>query len=211
MARTFAELAFTQNVKRMQEKMGSRMSYARREARAAQGNLPHTLGPREEAFIAQRDSFYLATVSETGWPYVQHRGGLAGFLRVIDDKSIGFADLSGNRQYVSVGNLASDDRVSLFLMDYPNRVRLKLLGRARVIGQDDAKTLDRLTMPEHRSVVERGVVIRIEAFDWNCPQYITQRFTLDEMDAATAPLRQRIAQLEAAMAAQSERAGRWAS
>ena len=162
MAHTFAEIAFTPNVKRMQEKMGSRTSYARREARAAQGDLPNTLGPREAAFIAERDSFYLATVSETGWPYVQHRGGMTGFLHVIDEKSIGYADLSGNRQYVSVGNLENNDRVALILMDYPNRVRLKLLGRARIIGKDDAKTLDRLTMPQHRSVVERGIVIQID-------------------------------------------------
>jgi predicted pyridoxine 5'-phosphate oxidase superfamily flavin-nucleotide-binding protein len=157
----------------------------------------HELGPSEAAFIGLRDSFYMASVGETGWPYVQHRGGPAGFVRVLDDKTIGFADFRGNRQYVSVGNLMRDDRVSLLFMDYPNRARLKLLGRVSLIGAEQREILDRLAVPDYRARVERGFLVRVDAFDWNCPQHITQRFTLAEIEAATAPLRQRIAQLEA--------------
>ncbi|MBU1212787.1 MAG: pyridoxamine 5'-phosphate oxidase family protein [Alphaproteobacteria bacterium] len=134
MGHKFAEIAFTDTVKSVQQAMGSRSGYARREGGDVDFNV--RLGPSEAQFIAERDSFYMATVSETGWPYVQHRGGPKGFLRVLDEKTLGFADFSGNRQYVSVGNLKTDDRVSLFLMDYPNRTRLKVLGRARVVGAD---------------------------------------------------------------------------
>ncbi len=193
MGHKFAELAFTPNVKAVQEQNGSRRSYAQMEA----GEDHHdVLGPNEAAFIAARDSFYMATVSETGWPYIQHRGGPAGFVRTLDDKTIGFADFRGNRQYVSVGNLQSDNRVSLFLMDYPNRARLKILGRARIAGADDRGILERLSMPDYKAQVERGILISVEAFDWNCPQHITPRFTLAEIEEATAPLRQRIAELE---------------
>ena len=130
MGHKFAEIAFTPTVKKAQEHSGSRRSYARLE----DGDAHHdNLGSREMAFIADRDSFYMATVSETGWPYIQHRGGPPGFVRILDEKTIGFADFAGNRQYVSVGNLQSDDRVSLFFMDYPNQTRLKLLGRVRLI------------------------------------------------------------------------------
>ncbi len=192
MGHKFAEIAFTPSVKRVQERMGSRRSYLRLE----QGDAHHdVLGPNEAAFIAERDSFYMATVSETGWPYIQHRGGPPGFIRVLDEKTIGFADFRGNRQYVSVGNLDNDDRVSLILVDYPNRARLKILGRARPVGLDDKDTLEELSIPGYRAVVERGFVIRIEAFDWNCSQHITPRFTLSEIDNATASLHQRIAGL----------------
>jgi hypothetical protein len=185
MGHKFAEIAFTPNVKRLQESKGSRRSYARLE----QGEASHdVLGPDEAGYIAARNSFYMATVSETGWPYIQHRGGPAGFLRVLDGKTIGFADFRGNRQYVSVGNLASDDRVSLILMDYPNRLRLKILGRARLIGLEDRDMLERLTLPDYKAAVERGVIIAIAAFDWNCPQHITPRYTRAEIEAATAPL-----------------------
>ncbi len=192
MGHKFAEIAFTPNVKRVQETMGSRRSYRRLE----QGDAHHdVLGPNEAAFIAERDSFYMATVGETGWPYIQHRGGPPGFIRVLDDKTIGFADFRGNRQYVSVGNLNNDDRVSLILVDYPNRARLKILGRARLVGLDDKDIIEELSIPGYRAVVERGFVIHIEAFDWNCSQHITPRFTLSEIDNATAPLHQRIAEL----------------
>lgn len=193
MSHRFAEIAFTPNVKKAQEANGSRQSYARLEM----GEVHHdVLGPRETAFIAQRDSLYMATVSETGWPYIQHRGGPPGFIRALDQKTIGFADFRGNRQYVSVGNLATDDRVSMILMDYPNRARLKILGRARLVGLEAKDILDRLSLPDYRAVVERGFVITIEAFDWNCPQHITPRFTPAEIETAVAPLRQRVAELE---------------
>lgn len=194
MAHKFAELAFTANVKKIQALKGSRNSYARMEQGEATNDV---LGPDEAGYIAERDSFYMATVSETGWPYIQHRGGPAGFLRALDGKTIGFADFRGNRQYVSVGNLANDDRVSLILVDYANRSRLKILGRARLVGLEDSDMLERLTVPGYKAVVERGIVIAIEAFDWNCPQHITPRFTQAEIEAATAPLHQRIAELEA--------------
>jgi predicted pyridoxine 5'-phosphate oxidase superfamily flavin-nucleotide-binding protein len=193
MSHRFAEIAFTPNVKKAQEANASRHSYARLEM----GEVHHdVLGPSEAAFIAERDSFYMATVGETGWPYIQHRGGPPGFVRVLDQKTIGFADFRGNRQYISVGNLEADDRVSMVLMDYPNRTRLKILGRVRLVGLDEQDILNRLSLPDYRAVVERGFVITIEAFDWNCPQHITPRFTPAEIETAVAPLRQRVAELE---------------
>ena len=156
------------------------------------------LGPAEAAFLAARDSFYMATVSETGWPYVQHRGGPPGFLKVLDEQTIGFADFRGNRQYVSVGNLAGDDRVALILVDYPHRRRLKILGRARPVtaAEDPATAASGWRLPGYRAKVERGLLIAVEAFDWNCPQHLTPRFTGAEIAAAVAPLHARIAELE---------------
>ena len=198
MGNRFAEIAFTDTVKTLQESHGSRRSYARMEGGAATNNI---LGEAEAAFIGDRDSFYMATVSETGWPYVQHRGGPKGFVRVLDGATLGFADFRGNRQYVSVGNLETDNRVSLFFMDYPNRRRLKLLGRTRQVPPEDKTTLERLVVPDYRAAVERGVLIDVEAFDWNCPQHITPRYTEDEVAAATQGLLDRIAELEAQVAA----------
>ncbi|MEM6422915.1 MAG: pyridoxamine 5'-phosphate oxidase family protein [Pseudomonadota bacterium] len=203
MAHAYHEVAFTPAVKAMQEARGSRASYARFEDREQSGDR---LGPREAAFIAARDSFYLASVSETGWPYVQHRGGPAGFLRVLDDATLGFADFAGNRQYVTLGNTRHEDRVSLFLMDYPNRARLKIFGRLRVIDPADEATLAELVVPGYRAKVERGVAIDVTAVDWNCPQHITPRFTPAEIEEAVAPLHQRIAVLEAELALRSAEA-----
>ena len=193
MGHRFAEIAFTPGVKAVQEQNGSRRSYARLEGGAP---IRHRLSDREAQFIAARDSFYMATVSETGWPYIQHRGGPAGFLRVLDEKTIGFADFSGNRQYISVGNLAGNDRVSLFLMDYANRTRLKILGRARVVASDAAEAIEKLVVDAPEARIERGILIDVEAFDWNCPQHITERYSLSEIEQATAALRNRIAELE---------------
>ena len=198
MGRKFAEIAFTDTVKQVQTAMGSRRSYRKMETGGEAGDR---LGEQEAAFIGARDSFYMASVGETGWPYVQHRGGPAGFVRVLDEGSIGFADFGGNKQYVSVGNLMTDDRVSLFFMDYANRARLKILGRVKLVGgqsaDDGAGILGRLQVPEYRATVERGFVIGVEAFDWNCPQHITPRYTLDQVETATGALRNRIAELEA--------------
>ena len=199
MGHRFAELAFTDRVRAIQAREGSRDGYRKLD----EGDESHhdRLGPAEAAFLAARDSFYLATVGATGWPYVQHRGGPAGFLKVLDERTIGFADFRGNRQYVSLGNLAGDDRVSLILVDYPNRRRLKILGRARSVGlAEDPATVRLLELPGYRARVERGILVGIEAFDWNCPQHLTPRYTLDEVAAAVAPLRARIAELEAALA-----------
>jgi predicted pyridoxine 5'-phosphate oxidase superfamily flavin-nucleotide-binding protein len=193
MAHRFAELAFTPNVKAEQDAQGSRPAY---ESFAHGADHHDRLGLQEATFIGLRDSFYMATVSETGWPYIQHRGGPTGFLKVLDEKTIGFADFRGNRQYISVGNLKSDNRVSLFLMDYANKARLKILGRARIIDASGGEALQHLAVPAYRAAVERGLVISIEAFDWNCPQHITPRFTVAEIEAATEPLRKRIVELE---------------
>ena len=198
MGHKFAEIAFTPAVRHVQEQLGSRSNYARMETGEAMRN--HVLGPSEAGFIGERDSFYMASVSETGWPYIQHRGGPKGFVRVLDEKTIGFADYRGNRQYVSVGNLMTNDRVSLFFMDYPNRTRLKLLGRARLIDASDAAALERLDVPGYRARIERGFLISVKAFDWNCPQHITQRYTLADIGQATASLRRRIAELETELA-----------
>ncbi len=203
MGHRFADIAFTPAVKAAQEAQGSRGTYLRFEEGA-----PHhdRLGPAETDFIAARDSFYMASVSETGWPYVQHRGGPPGFLRVLDEQTIGFADFRGNRQYVSLGNLARNDRVSLILMDYAHRRRLKILGRARAIGPaDDPARLAALQLPDYRARVERGVLIAVEAFDWNCPQHITPRFTAAQVAELTAPLHARIAALEASLAERGRR------
>jgi predicted pyridoxine 5'-phosphate oxidase superfamily flavin-nucleotide-binding protein len=152
----------------------------------------------EIEFIAARDSFYLASVSQTGWPYIQHRGGPPGFLRVLDATTLGFADYRGNRQYISLGNIAAEDRVALFLMDYPHRRRLKVL--AHVTAHDlkaEPELAARLVTPGYRGQPERAFTLRLEAFDWNCAQHITPRFTAAEIDDATAPLRERLALLEA--------------
>ena len=185
MGHKFAQIAFTESVHQVQLEMGSRSSYAAMD----QGeDYNDQLGQREADFISARDSFYMASVSETGWPYVQHRGGPAGFMKVIDSQTIGFADFSGNRQYVSVGNFRKDNRVSLFFMDYPNKTRFKLLGRVSTVGADQTEKLAQLEDPNYRADVERGFMIHIEAFDWNCPQHITPRFTESEISNLTEPL-----------------------
>ncbi len=195
----FAEIAFTPGVKQVQESMGSRAGYANQEAKGSRDFS--RFDADTTSFIATRDSFYMASVSETGWPYVQHRGGPAGFVKVLDDTTLGFADYRGNRQYVSVGNLMSDDRVSLFFMDYPRKARLKMFGRVRLVAGDDEATLSRLRDDQYGAQIERGFLVTLEAFDWNCPKYITERFTLPEIDQAVGPLKQRIALLEAKLAA----------
>jgi predicted pyridoxine 5'-phosphate oxidase superfamily flavin-nucleotide-binding protein len=194
MSSRFAEVAFTPAVKRLQERDGSRASYARGEAIGA---LADPLGAAEAAFIGERDSFYMATVSETGWPYLQHRGGPKGFLKVIDPQTLAFADFRGNRQHVSEGNLEGNDRAALFLMDYPNQRRLKVLGRVRVVdAAGDSALLAELTEPGYPAKVERAMVIRVEVFDWNCPQHITPRYSEEELGPVIEPLRARIRELE---------------
>ena len=194
MARNFGSLVFTPLVKALQEKYGSRRQYARMEAGPA---APDRLGPEESEFIAERDSFYIATVGATGWPYVQHRGGPKGFLKVIDDHTIAFADFRGNKQYISTGNLGSDDRVALIMVDYPGQARLKILGRAQIYEGDAAREwIERLRDLGSKDVIERVYVIRIEGFDWNCPQHITPRFTEEQIREALAPFEHRLEQLE---------------
>ena len=178
MGHQFAKIAFTESVRDVQEAFGSRERYAAMDEGEDYG---HVLSEREASFIAARDSFYMASVNEDGWPYVQHRGGPVGFVRVLDETTIGFSDFRGNRQYVSVGNVTKDDRVSLFFMDYPNRKRLKLFGRVRLIDTDDCRLND-LALEDYRARIDRGFVIDVEAFDWNCPQHITPRYTVAEIE-----------------------------
>jgi predicted pyridoxine 5'-phosphate oxidase superfamily flavin-nucleotide-binding protein len=190
----FSKIVFTPTVRALQKTDGSRASYAKNET-----GEPHhdRLGEREAAFIDMRDSFYMATVTETGWPYIQHRGGPPGFLRVLDEKTLAFADFRGNRQYVSVGNLANNDRVALFLMDYAHQARLKILGRARVADlKEDPALAAKLALPGYRAKPERAFIITVEGFDWNCSQHITQRFTIADVTPAVDALKARIAELE---------------
>ncbi|MCC7373569.1 MAG: pyridoxamine 5'-phosphate oxidase family protein [Verrucomicrobiales bacterium] len=163
------------------------------------------ISPDVAAKIASRDSFYMATTNSDGWPYIQHRGGPAGFLKVLHPHQLGFADFKGNRQMLSTGNLDGNDRVALFLMDYPNRERLKILGHAKVLDvRGNADLADQLSpSPELRAKIERLFLIDVVSFDWNCPQYITPRFTEEQVRAAVRPLNQRIAELEAALKAKS--------
>ena len=194
MGHKFAEFAFTPSVRVVQQEHGSRDHYARIDTGA---DSHQELGPGEQEFIESHDSFYLASVGETGWPYVQHRGGRAGFLRLLDSRTITFADYRGNRQYISVGNLGHDGRVALILVDYPTRTRLKILGRARIVAPTELALLAARVEPKVRVNSERGIVIRIEAFDWNCPQHITPRYAMAQIEELVLPLQERIRELEA--------------
>jgi uncharacterized protein len=199
MSHRFADIAFTGAVKAIQEQYRARSQ----NERLQQAGAPHdALGDAEAAFIAERDSFYMATVSETGWPYVQHRGGPPGFLKVLGPKELAFADFRGNTQLISAGNAARNDRVSMILMEYRHRQRLKLLGRIRFedASRANADIVKAVQLPDYRGRVERVGVIDVEAFDWNCPQHITPRFTEAEVRSAVQPLRERIAELEAKLA-----------
>ena len=164
--------------KRLQQQHNSRAQY---ERMAALGPPDEALGDFEQQFIAARDSFYLGSVTEAGWPYIQHRGGPTGFLHVLDGRTLAFADFAGNKQYITAGNLATNDRVSLFLMDYPHQARLKIIGHARIVelGADPALEA-RLQQPRDPARIERIFVIQVVAYDWNCSQHITQRFTEEE-------------------------------
>ena len=184
MSKRFAEIAFTPMVRALQERDGSRAQYARMEALGAARDA---LGEREAAFLARADHFYLATVSETGWPYVQHRGGPPGFLKVLSPTQLACADFRGNRQHVSEGNAAHDDRASLLVMDYAARQRLKLLGRLRFVAAEADAALSRaVELPGYAARGERVAHFDVVAFDWNCPQHITPRFSLAELRAMAA-------------------------
>jgi uncharacterized protein len=200
MSRSFSELAFTPLVKAQQQKHGSRRQYERMEQSSPAGNA---LDPAAQAFIQLRDSFYMASVSETGWPYIQHRGGPPGFVHILGPSIIGFPDLRGNKQYISLGNFEHDNRVALFFMDYPNQTRLKILGRVEV-HEDDAEApalFESLRTAEPGAVIERAILIHVEGYDWNCPQHITPRYTLEELQPSLDALQKRLANLEAENAA----------
>ena len=198
MPHAFLDIAGTPSVKAAQAANGVGELWSRMEFNRTYDRFTAA----EVQFIAARDSFYLATASETGWPYVQHRGGPPGFLRVIDERTLGFADYRGNRQYISLGNLAADNRAALILMDYPNKARLKIY--AHVEARDlaaDPELAARLAVPGYRARAERAFVLRLAAFDWNCQQHITPRYTQAELEPALASIRQRLAELEAENAA----------
>lgn len=192
MATKYLDLMFTDSVSRAQKQ------YYGRAVTIAEAPERDPLGQDEAEFIAARDSFYLGSISETGWPYIQHRGGPAGFLRVVNERTLAFADYKGNRQLLTTGNVSVNDRVALFLMDYPNRARLKILGHARV---EDARAhpelIAQLVDPKMLSSVERLVFIDVVSFDWNCPKYITPRYSVEEVNELVGPLKSRIAELEA--------------
>jgi predicted pyridoxine 5'-phosphate oxidase superfamily flavin-nucleotide-binding protein len=196
MSEPVSNVAFTPAVKAAQACRGSRKGYAKMEQK---GGWQSTVTAELAAFIAERDSFYFATASADGQPYIQHRGGPPGLLKVLDAHTLGFADFRGNRQYITVGNLSENDRAYLFLMDYANRRRIKLWGRARVV-EDDPALAERLVVPGYPGRPERAVVFRIEAWDVNCPQHIPRRYGEAEVAARVAPLRQRIDALEAELA-----------
>ena len=199
MAYKFLEIASTPSVRAAQAANHSR------ELWDDLGNSPRAFDrftDDEAAFIAARDSFYLASVSQSGWPYVQHRGGPPGFLKLLDDHTLGFADFRGNRQYISLGNVTADDRVALILVDYPHRARLKVLAHMSPRDlRDDPELAAKLAVPGYKAKIERGFVLTLETFDWNCPQHITPRYTTAEIEAAVAPLHARLAALEAENAA----------
>lgn len=194
MAKSFGSVVFTPVIKALQERYGSRKQY---EELSQSGDAPARLGPEEKKFLGERDTFYMASIGSSGWPYVQHRGGPKGFLKVIDDRTLAFADFRGNRQYISAGNVTTNDRVALIVVDYPRQLRLKILGHAEIFEGEDAKEwVKKVREPGYNATVERVFVIRIEAFDWNCPQHITPRFTEDEIRDALAPVETRMQRLE---------------
>jgi predicted pyridoxine 5'-phosphate oxidase superfamily flavin-nucleotide-binding protein len=191
---SFGSLVFTPLVKKLQEKYGSRRQYERMENSGATQNR---FTPFETEFLAQRDSFYMATTGATGWPYVQHRGGPKGFLKVIDDHTLAFADFRGNKQYISTGNLLTDNRIALIMVDYPRQARLKILGRVEILDGDQAAGwLDRARIPEENTAIERVFVIHVEAYDWNCPQHITPRYAAEEIREGMKSIEDRVQVLE---------------
>jgi len=191
---SFGNLAFTPLVKQLQERYGSRKQYERMEQSGASQDR---LTDFEREFLADRDTFYWATTSSTGWPYVQHRGGPKGFLKVIDDRTLAFTDFRGNKQYITTGNLLSDDRVAIILVDYPRQARLKILGHVEIFeGAKAEKWLARVRVQGYKATIERVFVIHVEAYDWNCPQHITPRYTAEEIQEGMRSVQERIQTLE---------------
>jgi predicted pyridoxine 5'-phosphate oxidase superfamily flavin-nucleotide-binding protein len=194
MTKSFGSLVFTPAVKALQERYGSRRQYARLEQL---GEMKGGLGPDEKEYLAERDTFYMASLGESGWPYVQHRGGPKGFLKVIDDNTLAFADFRGNKQYISTGNLLTDNRIALIVVDYPRQLRLKLLGRVEVFEGEKAKDwLPKVRDLQYKAVTERVYVIRIEAFDWNCQQHIIPRYTEEEIRDVLEPIERQMQELQ---------------
>tara|TARA_R110002049_G_scaffold234578_5_gene407799 strand:- start:489 stop:1100 length:612 start_codon:yes stop_codon:yes gene_type:complete len=194
MAKNFAEIAFTEAVKKLQEKHGSRKSYERME----KFSIVDGLTSNEITFIQNRDSFYLASIGVKEFPYIQHRGGPKGFLKILDSKRIGFIDFIGNKQYVSVGNIATNNNVSLIMIDYPTKSRLKIFAKAEVVElKDNPELYEFLNLEDYKFRPERMIVFNIEAYDWNCPQHIKPRYTVDEINDAFLPQQDYMEKLEA--------------
>lgn len=194
MAYGFLDIAITPSVRAAQAAMGSADAWTDFKGHREFDRFTEN----EVAFIGDRDSFYMASVSESGWPYVQYRGGPKGFLKLLDDKTLGFADYRGNRQYLTLGNVSADARVALILLDYPARARLKIFARAEIVPLEaDPALADRLLVPGYKAKAERSILLHLAAFDWNCPQHIVRRFTEEEVAEAVTPLRDRLATLEA--------------
>lgn len=194
MPNPFAKIAFTDSVKETQEHYGTRRGNERLE------NLDRLdeLTRDEASFISQIDGFFMATVNQNGHPYVQFRGGPKGFLKVLDERTLGYADFRGNHQYISVGNLNANNKAALILMDHARQARLKIFAEVEVVdAKDDPELVARLTVPDYKAKIERAMILHVKAYDWNCPQHITPRFTLDEIGSATEHLRSRIKELEA--------------
>ncbi len=179
MNQNYTQYAFTESVKEAQKRYGSRNSYERVE----QSGDRYILTEREKSIIETRDSFYMSTVGENGWPYVQFRGGPRGFLKVLDDRTLAMADIRGNRQYISVGNINAEHKVAMILMDYPSQSRLKIWAEAKVSDAVDSNLVEKVELPDYKAVIERVLVFDIKAYDWNCPQHITPRYTVEEIAA----------------------------
>ena len=187
MGHKFADIMFTESVQEIQREKGSRDGYSQWEDSP---DFNHRVDEKVALFLSERDSFYMASVNENDWPYVQHRGGPKGFVKILDTKTLGFADFKGNRQYVSAGNFVNNNRIALFFMDYPNKRRLKLLGRIEKVTREQPELLERLHLSSYDAEVEQGYLIRIEAFDWNCPQHITPRYDQEQVQAIMVQLRE---------------------
>jgi uncharacterized protein len=194
----YLEIATSDAVKELQERWGSRSAHCRLESGPLTSNQ---LGPEEIAFIEAQDSFFLASLNDSGWPYIQHRGGPPGFLKVLGNNRLGFPDFKGNRQYLSFGNILKNPRVSLFLIDYPARTRLKIFGHAKLVEGDSLPdALRKIENDPGATPIERGIIVQVEAFHWNCPKYIVPRFTEAQVRTVVAPLVERIHDLEAELA-----------
>jgi predicted pyridoxine 5'-phosphate oxidase superfamily flavin-nucleotide-binding protein len=190
----FLDVAVTPGVRAVQAQMGTDKVWANFRGHREFDRL----GPDEVAFITDRDSLYIATVGESGWPYVQHRGGRSGFLKVLDEKTLAFPDYKGNLQYISVGNLTTDARAALILVDYPHRARMKILARVEIVGADERPDLSKQVVePDYKAKLERLIILHLVTFDWNCPQHMTPRYTEAEINDAIKPLRDHAAALEA--------------
>jgi uncharacterized protein len=199
----YLEIATSDAVKELQERWGSRNAYGRLESGPLTSNQ---LGPEEIAFIEAQDSFFMGSINESGWPYIQHRGGPPGFLKILGNNQLGFPDFKGNRQYLSFGNILKNPRVSLFLIDYPARARLKIFGHAKFVEGDNVPEALRKTENDPAAPpVDRGIIVQVEAFHWNCPKYIVPRFTEAQVRTVVDPLLKRIHDLEAELAQLSTR------